>query len=114
MTLFWRDGDPDSLVLEGRVVDPAAGTDETLTVTVDNGVIARIEPGGDGRLVLAPAFVDPHVHLRTPGREDTEDIASGSRAASTIFGSISRALTAIRISVGVRSAQCVTQPQVGQ
>ena len=82
MTLFSRDGDPDSLVLEGRVVDPAAGTDETLTVTVDNGVIARIEPGGDGRLVLAPAFVDPHVHLRTPGREDEETIASGTAAAA--------------------------------
>ncbi len=82
MTLFWRDGDPDSLVLEGRVVDPAAGTDETLTVTVENGVITRVEPGGDGRLVLAPAFVDPHVHLRTPGREDEETIASGTAAAA--------------------------------
>src|SRR2546423_4807764 len=33
-------------------------------------------------LVLAPAFVDPHVHLRTPGREDEETIASGTAAAS--------------------------------
>jgi dihydroorotase len=32
--------------------------------------------------VLAPAFVDPHVHLRTPGREDEEDLASGTRAAA--------------------------------
>src|SRR5205085_1306642 len=32
--------------------------------------------------VLAPAFVDPHVHLRTPGREDEETIASGTRAAA--------------------------------
>ena len=82
MTLFWRDGDHDSLVLEGRVVDPAVGTDETLTVTVETGVITRVEPGGDGRLVLAPAFVDPHVHLRTPGREDEETIASGTAAAA--------------------------------
>ena len=33
-------------------------------------------------LVLAPAFVDPHVHLRTPGREDEESMASGTRAAA--------------------------------
>ena len=36
---------------------------------------------GDG-LVLAPAFIDPHVHLRTPGREDEETIASGTAAAA--------------------------------
>jgi dihydroorotase len=59
------------------------GIDETLTVTVEDGVVARVEPaaGGNGR-VLAPAFVDPHVHLRTPGREDEEDLASGTRAAA--------------------------------
>ena len=38
-----------------------------------------IEGGG---LLLAPAFVDPHVHLRTPGREDEETIASGTAAAA--------------------------------
>jgi dihydroorotase len=80
--LFWRDAPADSLVLEGRVVDPAQGIDEALTVTVENGVLTRLEPGGDGRLVLTPAFVDPHVHLRTPGREDEETIASGTAAAA--------------------------------
>ena len=82
MTLFCRGGNPDSLVLEGRVVDPGLGIDEALTVTIEDGVITRLEPGGDGRLVLAPAFVDPHVHLRTPGREDEETIASGTAAAA--------------------------------
>ncbi len=82
MTLFWRDGEPTSLVLEGRVVDPAQGIEEALTVTVESGVITRIEPGGESRLVLAPAFIDPHVHLRTPGREDEETIASGTAAAA--------------------------------
>ena len=33
-------------------------------------------------LVLAPAFVDPHVHLRTPGREDEETVATGTAAAA--------------------------------
>ena len=66
-----------------RVVDPTEGIDETLNLTVEAGVITKIEPGsgGDGRIV-APAFVDPHVHLRTPGREDEEDIASGTKAAA--------------------------------
>jgi dihydroorotase len=82
--LFSKNGYTDSLVVEGaRVIDPVQGIDEALTVTIENGVIARIEPGSarDG-LILAPAFVDPHVHLRTPGREDEETIASGTQAAA--------------------------------
>jgi len=74
-----------------RVVDPVEGIDETLDVLVENGTIAALGEGldaGDLRivdaagLVLAPAFVDPHVHLRTPGREDEETIASGTAAAA--------------------------------
>jgi dihydroorotase len=82
--VYGKNGRKDSLSFEGvRVVDPVQGIDETLTVTVEDGVVARVEPaaGGNGR-VLAPAFVDPHVHLRTPGREDEEDLASGTRAAA--------------------------------
>jgi dihydroorotase len=80
--LTCRNGRRDSLVLEGRVVDPPQGIDECLKLTIDDGVIARIEPGGSSHAVLAPAFVDPHVHLRTPGREDEETIASGTAAAA--------------------------------
>jgi dihydroorotase len=82
--LFGKNGRQDSLTFEGvRVVDPTQGIDETLTVTVERGLITGVEPaaGGNGK-VLAPAFVDPHVHLRTPGREDEEDLASGTRAAA--------------------------------
>jgi dihydroorotase len=83
--LFGGNGRKDDLVLEGiRVVDLTEGIDEVLTVTVEKGVITRLEPTGtraSGKIV-APAFVDPHVHLRTPGREDEEDIASGTRAAA--------------------------------
>jgi dihydroorotase len=83
--LFGKNGRRDSLVFENvRVVDPTRGVDEPLTVRVEEGVIAAIEPASapaNGR-VLAPAFVDPHVHLRTPGREDEEDLASGTRAAA--------------------------------
>ncbi len=80
--LFCRNGRGDSLTLEGRVVAPAQGIDECLRVTVSDGVISALEPAPASALVLAPAFVDPHVHLRTPGREDEETIASGTRAAA--------------------------------
>ena len=62
-----------------------------LDVRIDNGVIAAVAETVDTNehrvidgtgLVLAPAFVDPHVHLRTPGREDEETIASGTAAAA--------------------------------
>jgi dihydroorotase len=82
--LFSKNGRKDDVVFESvRVLDPAEGVDEVLTVTVEQGVITRLQPapGGNGK-VLAPAFVDPHVHLRTPGREDEEDIASGTLAAA--------------------------------
>jgi dihydroorotase len=82
--LYSRNGRKDDVTFEAvRVVDPTEGIDETLTVTVERGVITRLEPaaGGNGK-VLAPAFVDPHVHLRTPGREDEENIASGTHAAA--------------------------------
>jgi dihydroorotase len=82
MTLVSRNGRSDSLVLEGRVVAPAQGIDEALRVTVTDGVISAVDPGAPGRLVVAPAFVDPHVHLRTPGREDEETIRSGTEAAA--------------------------------
>jgi dihydroorotase len=74
-----------------RVVDPAEGIDATLDVRIDDGVIAAVAQHVDANghriveaegLVLAPAFVDPHVHLRTPGREDEETIASGTAAAA--------------------------------
>jgi dihydroorotase len=85
--LFGGNGRKDDLVLEGiRVVDPTEGIDEVLTVRVEKGVIAALEPSTGGVTergrVLAPAFIDPHVHLRTPGREDEEDIASATRAAA--------------------------------
>jgi dihydroorotase len=72
----------DSLTLEGRALDPSQGIDECLRLTVEDGVIVRVEPGSETGTVLAPAFVDPHVHLRTPGREDEETIASGTAAAA--------------------------------
>ncbi|HLB04756.1 MAG TPA: dihydroorotase [Gaiellaceae bacterium] len=90
--LYGKNGPKEDLVVRGaRVLDPVQRIDARIDVRVDAGVITqigeRVERNGhrvieaDG-LVLAPAFVDPHVHLRTPGREDEEDIASGTRAAA--------------------------------
>jgi dihydroorotase len=82
MSLACRNGRGDSLALEGRVVAPVQGIDECLRITVAEGVIAAIEPAPASELVIAPAFVDPHVHLRTPGREDEETLRSGTEAAA--------------------------------
>ncbi|HSZ13954.1 MAG TPA: dihydroorotase [Solirubrobacteraceae bacterium] len=89
------------LLRDVHVLDPRAGIDARHDVRVRGGRIAEIvEPGtldgaegggdgsgeerldGGGRLRLLPAFFDPHVHLRTPGQEHKEDLASGTRAAA--------------------------------
>jgi dihydroorotase len=90
--LFSKQAPKENLIVRGaRVLDPAADVDDVIDVRVDDGMIAelgsRLDPNahrvveGEG-LVLAPAFVDPHVHLRSPGREDEETIASGTAAAA--------------------------------
>jgi dihydroorotase len=82
----------DLLIRGARLFDPAAGIDQEADLLVRGGEVAEIghdieRPDGaevvtaDG-LHAFPAFVDPHVHLRTPGREDEEDIESGTRAAA--------------------------------
>jgi dihydroorotase len=89
--LFGKNGRNDVVFRGARVLDPAEGVDATCDVRVDGGTIAELGTGLDANghravestgLVLAPAFVDPHVHLRVPGREDEETIASGTAAAA--------------------------------
>ena len=91
--MLWMKESPGAnVVVRGaRVVDPTEGIDTILDVRVDRGVIAQIGESVDTNehrvidgagLVLAPAFVDPHVHLRTPGREDEETVATGTAAAA--------------------------------
>ena len=85
MTLFWPDGPADTLTIRGaRVIDPPSGLDGAFDVAVVDGLIVELEPAVEAArgLVLAPAFFDPHVHLRSPGREDEETIASGTAAAA--------------------------------
>ncbi len=89
--LAGRQGHDDVVVRGARVVDPVEGVDATLDIRIDGGVIAQIgeslEANGHrvleaAGLTLVPAFVDPHVHLRTPGREDEETIETGTAAAA--------------------------------
>ena len=91
MILVGRSGADDIVVRGARVLDPTENVDAIIDVRVDNGVISHIGQNLDTNahrvidgtgLLLAPAFVDPHVHLRTPGREDEETIATGTAAAA--------------------------------
>jgi dihydroorotase len=95
-SLDWRGANesaPEVVLRGARVLDPRTGLDSSHDVVVREGEIASLsEPGsadaGEAEVVeaeglsLFPAFFDPHVHLRTPGREDEEDIETGSRAAA--------------------------------
>ena len=81
---------PASFLLAGvRAVDPAAGSDTVRDLAVVDGRIVNGAgvpegiPRLDGHgLVVAPGFCDLHAHLREPGMEGAESIASGSRAAA--------------------------------
>jgi dihydroorotase len=94
--LDWRGAGYDvaEVLIQGaRVLDPRTGVDERRDVVVRGGAIAELAPtrtvelsdaeiiDADG-LCVTPAFFDPHVHLRTPGREDEEDLETGTRAAA--------------------------------
>ncbi len=91
--LDFAGGPPATVLIRGaRLLDPRAGLDGAADLLLRDGVVAEIgdsldAPEGaevvDGAGLHAfPGFVDPHVHLRTPGREDEEDIDSGTRAAA--------------------------------
>jgi len=80
------------LIKGGRVIDPSQNRDEVADVLLMDGVVAEV--GNDigtpddaevvdavGK-VVAPGFVDVHVHLREPGKEEAETIATGARSAA--------------------------------
>jgi dihydroorotase len=81
------------LVLQGgRIIDPSQDLDVVGDVIVIDGTIAHAGPRGgvpDGAeiidcagAIVSPGFIDVHCHLREPGREDVETIATGARAAA--------------------------------
>jgi dihydroorotase len=93
-SLSWRRDEAPGLVLQGaRALCPRSGIDEQRDVVVRNGEIAELAAPGEATaeglevieaegLMALPAFFDPHVHLRVPGREDEEDLETGTRAAA--------------------------------
>src|SRR5947207_1239000 len=79
------------LIKNGRVIDPASRTDRVADVLIVDGKIAGVgpdlsSPGAEvfdaTDLIVAPGFIDMHVHLREPGFEHSETIESGARAAA--------------------------------
>lgn len=79
------------LIRGGRVIDPANGVDEISDILLEDGAIAklggRLSPDGAqvieaAGLVAAPGLVDLHVHLREPGFEAKETVATGCAAAA--------------------------------
>jgi dihydroorotase len=89
-----RDGKPASLLIRGgRVIDPVAKIDALMDVLLRDGQIAEVAPPNKVRgsadekfdakgLIVAPGFIDLHVHLREPGQSYKETIASGTAAAA--------------------------------
>jgi len=79
------------LIKNGRVIDPDSGHDGPADVLIENGRVAavarQLDNGGAevfdaSGLIVAPGFIDMHVHLREPGIEHSETIETGARAAA--------------------------------
>jgi dihydroorotase len=82
------------LIKNGRVLDPASKLDATRDILVEGEIISEIADPGKTKaareaeifdaagLIIAPGFIDMHVHLREPGQESSESIETGTRAAA--------------------------------
>lgn len=120
----------DLLITGGRVVDPSQELDAKLDVLIEDGAVVRVEkkikrdvPSLDARgLVVTPGFIDLHAHLREPGQEHKETIATGTRAAvaggytavcamaNTVPPNDERAVTEMIIAESRRNGACRVYP----
>jgi len=82
------------LIAGGRIIDPSQGLDIIGDLLLMDGEVARVDAAGSvsapercavisaGGMVVCPGFVDLHCHLRQPGQEEKETVATGTRAAA--------------------------------
>lgn len=82
---------PALFITNGRIIDPASGLDKTGDIVINDGRVVQV--GGKAKpskgamvidareRIVTPGLIDPHVHLREPGKEEAETIASGAAAA---------------------------------
>jgi dihydroorotase len=82
------------LIKNGRVIDPASKTDAAMDVLLDGEVVKEVAAPGKyagiknaeifdaAEMIVAPGFIDLHVHLREPGQESSETIQTGTESAA--------------------------------
>jgi len=118
------------LIKNGRVVDPSQGMDAIADVLIEDGVVSNVDKrikanvdvlDAEG-LVVTPGFIDIHTHLREPGQEHKETIATGTRAAvaggytalcamaNTVPPNDERAVTEMIIAEAARNGACRVYP----
>jgi dihydroorotase len=118
------------LITNARVVDPSQDLDAKLDLLIEGGLIARVdkrikadvETIDAAGLVVVPGLIDLHVHLREPGQEHKETIATGTRAAvaggytavcamaNTVPPNDERAVTEMIIAEAARNGACRVYP----
>ena len=118
------------LIQNGRVIDPSQSFDAKTDVLIENGVITKVgrklQSSGEvidaTGLVVAPGFIDLHTHLREPGHEHKETIATGTQAAvaggytavcamaNTMPPNDERAVTEMIIAEAARNGACRVYP----
>ena len=82
------------LIKNGRLIDPASKTDAAMDVLLDGELVKEVGTPGKfaalkdaeifdaGGMIVAPGFIDLHVHLREPGQESSETIETGTKSAA--------------------------------
>src|SRR6266550_2486134 len=118
------------LIVNGRVIDPSQDLDAKLDVLIEDGTISRVdkkiktnvETVDATGLIVTPGFIDLHTHLREPGQEHKETIASGTRAAvaggytavcamaNTVPPNDERAVTEMIVAEAARNGSCRVYP----
>ena len=118
------------LITGARVIDPSQDLDAKLDILIEGGSIAKVDKNiksnverfdADG-LIVSPGFIDLHTHLREPGQEHKETIASGTRAAvaggytavcamaNTVPPNDERAVTEMVVAEAARNGACRVYP----